>query len=147
MRFLSGTKLLLTLLIPITLTSCSWFSNPYVKSGTVGGVVGAGVGAGTGALVGSAISSGDVAASTLLGGGIGLPVGILAGVLVQSYTEKSEIEKNSETIQANYQYIMSRQREIDEERERLIEDSLTITPDKHLRAEIYTGPTIGTYNR
>ncbi len=137
-------KVLAPTLLSLALIGCS--ENKYANAAVVGGVTGAAVGAGTGAAIGSAISHGDVGASALLGAGVGLPVGILSAVAIQSMMEKSEIEKNNDIIQANYQYIMTRQREIDELRERLTEDSLRLTPDKSLRSDIYTGPTIGVYN-
>lgn len=131
----------------ILCSSCSAFEDPYVVSGATGGLVGAGVGAGTGAIVGSVIANGDVAGSALLGGAIGIPVGIVAGVAYRSYTEKSELEKNNDIIRANYDYIVARQYEIDALREDLIDDSHRIRPNQQLRDEVYTGATIGEYNR
>ncbi len=141
------TLRLLFLSLLLTFTGCGSMYSPYVQSGALGGLVGAGVGAGTGALVGSAIANGDVAMSALVGGAIGLPVGILAGVAWRAQMEKSELQKNDDIIRANYQYIMARQMEIDRLRESLTEDSFKILPDKSLRSDIFTGSTIGTYNR
>lgn len=138
---------ILSLLLCLNFTGCATFYDPYFESGAVGGLVGAGVGAGGGALVGSAIANGDVAMSALLGGAVGLPLGILAGVAYRSHQEKSELEKNDEIIRTNYEYIMARQMEIDRLHEALTEDSFRILPNKELRSEIYTGSTIGTYNR
>ncbi len=106
-----------------------------------------GLGAGAGALVGSMISNGDVAKSALLGGAIGIPVGVLAGVAYRSHMEKKALEENEKIIKANYKYITARAVEIERLREKLTEDSFRIVPDKNLRADIYTGPTIGAYNR
>ena len=143
----SGLAVKSALLLILSTAGCASMENPYFQSGAVGGIAGAGIGAGTGALIGAAIANGDVAMSAALGGAIGLPVGILVGLAWRSNMESSAIEKNDAIIRTNYEYIMTRQMEIDRTRERLIEESFKILPDKRMRSDIYTGATIGTYNR
>ena len=125
----------------------SFFEDPYVQGGAVGGVAGAATGAATGAITASLISSGDVGASALLGTAIGAPVGVLLGVTYVYYAYQGELDGNNEEIMKNHQYITRRQKEIDELREDVAIDYQTIRPDKRRRDGVYTGPTIGTYNR
>lgn len=138
---------LLMFMFSFSMCSCSVFHDPYVAAGTAGGAVGSGLGAGMGAVIGSTMANGDIAASALVGGAVGLPLGILAGVGYRSYIEHKQISDNDDVIQENFKYITARQIEIERLREQLIEDSLKISPDKSLQSDIYTGPTIGTYNR
>ena len=140
-------KKLLILTLSLCISACSFSNDPYYQYGTVGGLTGMGVGVGTGALVASLIANGDLAGSALLGGAVGLPLGILAGVAYRASLEKSELEENNELIKANAEYIMARQVEIDRQREELIDNSFRIQPNIALRDEIYTGATIGWYNR
>ena len=143
MRFLSSIKSFLVVSVLFISTACS----TYTESGVLGGVVGGGIGAGTGAWIGHAMSRSTAAEGALVGTAIGVPVGILTAVLIQAYIEKKEIDNNNEIIEANARYIAERQRNLDVAREALVEDSIMITPNKKLRSEIYTGPTIGVYNR
>lgn len=143
MRFLSSIKSILAVSVLFVSTACS----TYTESGALGGVVGGGIGAGTGAWIGHAMSRSTAAEGAWVGTAIGVPVGILTAVLIQAYIEKREIDNNNEIIEANARYIAERQRNLDAAREALVEDSVMITPNKNLRGEIYTGATIGVYNR
>lgn len=122
---------------------CAIFESPYAKSGAIGGASGALVGAGSGALIGAVIANGDIAASATLGAAIGLPAGILLGVAYQYYTEETELDENNSEIVQNYQYIVERQRQINELREEIAIDYQTIRVDRRARDQIYVGPTIG----
>lgn len=143
MRLISSIKSFLVVSVLFISTACS----TYTESGALGAVVGGGVGAGTGAWIGHAMSTSTAAEGAWVGTAIGAPVGILTAVLIQAYLEKSEIDNNNEIIEANARYIAERQKRLDAAREALVEDSITITPNKNLRGEIYTGATIGVYNR
>lgn len=143
MRFLSPIKSILAVSVLFVATACS----TYTESGALGGVVGGGVGAGTGAWIGHAMSTSTAAEGAWVGTAIGVPVGILTAVLIQAYIEKKEIDDNNEIIEENARYIAERQKRLDSAREYLVEDSVMITPNKKLRDEIYTGATIGVYNR
>lgn len=126
-------------------SGCAAPVSPYTKSGIAGGLIGGGLGAGTGAAVGSLISNGSVTQSALLGGAIGVPAGIIAGVSYRSYMEKRELRRNEKKISDNYEYIKTRQQEIDRTREDLIDESFAVLPDEELKEDLYDGPTIGTY--
>jgi hypothetical protein len=137
----------LVLGLMLATTGCGMFADPYVADGTIGGLSGAGLGAGAGALVAMGMENGDIANSSLVGAAVGLPVGILLGVAYRSHIEQKILDENNEKIRQNYQYIMARQQEIEQVREDIREESFAIEPDRSLKSHIYTGATIGMYNR
>lgn len=116
-------------------------SNPVYWSAT-----GTAIGAGTGALIGSIIANGDVGASALLGGGIGLGSGILIGYMIDQWEKEQKAQAVAE-IRRNDEMIAQREREIQDLRGKVDEESQRGDPDVSRREWLYDGPTVGLYYR
>ena len=138
-----ASKVFALLLVLGLLSSCA--SDPHTQAGIVGGVGGGVIGAGTGAIIGSSISNGAVLESAALGGAIGIPVGVAAGLTYIYLKEKAEIDENDGIIKRNYDYIVSRQLEIDRLRSQLEDESARIVPDQSRKERYFDGATIGSY--
>jgi hypothetical protein len=120
-------------------------ANPHTQAGLIGGAGGGLIGAGTGAAIGASISNGAVLESAALGGAIGIPVGVAAGLTYIYMKEKAELDENDGIIKRNYNYIVSRQAEIDRLRAHLEDDAARIVPDQRRKERHFDGATIGNY--
>jgi hypothetical protein len=120
-------------------------SDPHTQAGLVGGAGGGVIGAGTGAIIGASITNGAVLESAALGGAIGIPVGVAAGLTYIYMKEKAELDENDGIIKRNYDYIVSRQTEIDRLRAQLEDDAARIVPDQRRKERYFDGATIGNY--
>lgn len=112
-----------------------------------GTVVGTAGGAATGAIIGASISNGDVLASTGLGAGIGLGVGLVGGLMYHEVSLNNQISRNNDRIEANRQTILRTQKDLDEYREQLQSDTMSLEPDREKGEYRYEGPSLGNYNR
>lgn len=133
------------LLLAFALCSCS--GGPGVTYPLTGAVAGTALGAGTGALIGSAIANGDVAASALLGGSIGLVGGAAIGAAYKSIREAAIVGSNDSQIRENYEHLVQTERELERYREELRIDASSMDVVPESTEYIYTGPTLGAYNR
>jgi hypothetical protein len=137
-------RFLLSLIISIPLLSgCG----SRLKNSAAGGAAGAFLGAGTGAIIGSAITNGDVPGSALVGGAVGLPIGLVLGLALSAYDDEVQEKDRFEEYQANQYEIVRNDRELEQLRDELRQDSPVGNPDRHLKEHIHTGPTLGSYYR
>ncbi|MBX7137795.1 MAG: hypothetical protein K1X83_07405 [Oligoflexia bacterium] len=132
----------------IALTACSETATISDYSEAIaGGAAGTAVGAGTGALIGSIIANGDIAKSALVGGAVGLAAGIAAGAIYKSYQTSATISANESQITENHAAIVANQEDILNVRESLTAESAAMDVDPASAEYIYTGATLGQYNR
>jgi hypothetical protein len=118
-----------------------------LKNSAAGGAAGAFIGAGTGAIIASSITNGDVPGSALLGAGVGLPVGLALGLALSAYDDEVQEKDRFEEYQANQYEIIQNDRELEQLRDELRQDSPTGNPDRHMKERVHTGPTLGSYYR
>lgn len=140
-------RCLLLLLAFLLSSGCYDKPTPAMRDAAVGGIGGAAAGAGIGALIGSVIANGDVPMSALWGGGIGLASGIVLALTYRSMLEQAELLANEAAIARNEQRLVDNYRTISAAREDLTRDAAGIEPDPAQSEHVFTGPSIGVYNR
>ena len=135
------------LLFVVTVSSGCSDTTIHAKPLAIGAVSGAAAGAGTGAIVGAIIANGDVAASALLGGAVGIPVGLALGALYDYHSTENVAQRKQKEIDQNQKEIFSRQRELDDLREQIRNDSPSGNPAESDRYYHYNGNSYGNYYR
>jgi hypothetical protein len=135
-------SLISSILVVGLISGCSSLSHEQ-KYGTVGGIAGAGMGALVGGAIGAGLKNGKITESVLLGTGIGLPVGILLGVGIARLETGAEIMINDHHIRGTQAELDQGRYEIEQERNRLLDDATEVGFVNASEKYQYHGATLG----
>ena len=147
MKILSQVRYLALCLTVFAVGCSSTTSSSDLSVPLAGGAAGAALGAGTGAIIGSVIANGDVPASALVGGVVGLAAGAAIAAVYQSSMKAAELSANNNRILENHEHIQQTELEMNQVREKLRSEAANMDVDPDTTEYIYTGPTLGAYNR
>jgi alkylated DNA nucleotide flippase Atl1 len=138
-------KILSAILIASLSAACS--PEPYdaMSWGFGGAAAGGVIGAGTGALIGNVIPNGAVMASTAVGGLIGIPAGAAIGVSIAEYRKAQELKAAKDIVVNNQAQIENRNKEIEDLRLKLMNETVAVTADESTEYRLYPGTTLGMH--